>query len=349
MSLDDPPGEAARARRQLILRIGFAVALGLVMGEALEEPFSFLMPLLAFQLLMKMPHAPTLRQGMGFVLVVAIANGFALGLANTLQDRPIVYLIVLGLIFFGCFLMQLKGRGGPLPGMLLTCNATVPVLAVVSRGLAENFVWVFVVSAVSAVPLAWLAHAMFPEDGTAVEGTAQEPQDEDVPAGTPVRTALACTIVLMPAVIHYLANDDEVSVVVLITIIGVLGQRTGMRQRAALGLLLGNLIGGVVASLAYFAVVMVPWLPFLFLVTLAAALSLSEGATRSTPTAGVFAVAMPTFLILLGLGLTPITDGSGAAFVSRVIDVALASLYALAGIVLLLPRRNVAREPSAVV
>jgi hypothetical protein len=75
--------------------------------------------------------------------------------------------------------------------------------------------------------------------------------------------------------------------------------------------------------------------------TLAAALVLAEGATRAAPEAGLYALAMPTFLILLGLGLTPITDGSGAAFISRLVDVALASLYALAGIILLLPRGRV--------
>jgi hypothetical protein len=49
----------------------------------------------------------------------------------------------------------------------------------------------------------------------------------------------------------------------------------------------------------------------------------------------VFGIALSTFLILFGLGLAPIGDGSAAAFVSRLADVALASLYALGAIVLL--------------
>ena len=334
-AVDDP----LVARRQWILRIGFAVALGMMIGEAREEAFSFLTPLLAFQLLMKVQQPPSLRQGVGFVLVVAIASGIAFALATSLQDRQAVYVIVLGLIYFGCFLLQLLGKGGPLPGMLLICNAMVPVLAVISRDLAQDFVWILILSAASAVLLAWVAHAVFPGPGVAPATQSHE----EAPVGeTPwaaVRAALACTVILMPAVIHYLANDDEASVVVLMTIIAVLGQRAGMRWRAALGLLLGNLIGGALASVAYYAVALAPWLPFLFLVTLAAALVLAEGATRPLSTAGIFALAMPTFLILLGLGLTPITDGSGAAFVSRFIDVALASLYGLAGVALLLPQK----------
>jgi hypothetical protein len=323
------------ARRRRIWRIALAVALGLAIGEAQEEPFSFLTPLLAFQLLMKAPQAPSLRQGIGFVLAVTIASFAALSLANSLQDRQLVYVIVLGLIFFGCFLLQIQGKGGPLPGLLLVCNAMVPVLSVISRDLAQDFVAVFILSTASAVLLAWLAHAAFPETAQETPAGADAPVAGD--SGNAIRTALASTLVLMPAVIHYLANDNEASVVVLMTIIAILGQQAGMRRRAALGLLLGNLIGGLLASLAYYAVVLVPSLPLLFLVVLATGLLLAEAATRPTPAAGIFAVAIPTFLILLGLGLTPITDGSGAAFISRVIDVALASLYALAGMVLLLP------------
>jgi hypothetical protein len=49
----------------------------------------------------------------------------------------------------------------------------------------------------------------------------------------------------------------------------------------------------------------------------------------------VFGIALSTFLILFGLGLAPIGEGSAAAFVSRLADVTLASLYALGAIVLL--------------
>jgi hypothetical protein len=336
--------EADRERQRTILRIALAIALGLVFAEAQEEPFSFLTAMFAFQILIKMPQAPGLRQGVGFVLVIAVASGFALTLANTLQSRPTAYLLVLGLIIFGCFLAQLRGKGGPLPGMLLVCTAMVPVVAVVSPDLAQDFVGIMIFSAGSAVLLAWLAHAIVP-GSTGAAAQASQPQQAPTTAGS-VRAALACTIILMPAMIHYLSVDAEASIVVLITIVTVLSQRADMRGRAAFGLLLGNLIGGVLASIAYYSVALAPWLPFLFLVTLAAALVLAEGATRRRPEAGVFAVAMPTFLILLALGLTPITDGSGAAFISRFVDVALASLYALSGIILLLPSRGAAsRRP----
>ncbi|WP_162917492.1 DUF2955 domain-containing protein [Dongia deserti] len=340
MPPDSSTLDALQKRQRKSLRIALAVALGLTIAEIQGEPFTFLAPLLAFQMLLNSRQTPSLPQALGFVVIIAAASGFALGLANTLQNRPLVYLLVLGLVVFGCFLMQLTGRGGPLPAMLLTCNVMVPVLAVVSRDLAQHFVWIMIASAGSAVLLAWLGYALFPDTPGMISIEAgREPQNQPSATIAPVRTACAYTLILMPALIHYLAVDGEVSIVVLITIVSLLSQKVDIRQRAAFGLLLGNLIGGVLASVAYYTVAMVPWLPLLFLVTLAVALALSEGATRPTPEAEIFAVAMPTFLILLGLGLTPISDGSGGAFISRFIDVGLASLYALAGVSLLLPRR----------
>jgi hypothetical protein len=225
---------------------------------------------------------------------------------------------------------------GPLPGMLLICNAMVPVLAVVSRDLAQDFVWIMITSAGSAVLLTWLVHALLPSHIEADTNVAGTPRSEAAPS-SPILAALAFTAILMPAMTHYLADDSETSIVVLITIVSLLSQRPEMRQRAATGLLIGNLIGGVLASAVYFATVMAPSLAFLFLATLAVALVLTEASTRPTPSAAVFSIAMPTFLILLGLGLTPISDGSGAAFISRIVDVLLASLYAMAGVILLLP------------
>nr|WP_298689839.1 DUF2955 domain-containing protein [uncultured Dongia sp.] len=334
------------ARKRKIFRIALAVALGLTLAEAQEEPFSFLAPMFAFQLLMKMPRAPGIKQGVGFVLVVIIASVVALSLANSLADRPLVYLIILALIFFGCFLLQLMGKGGPLPGLLLICNAAVPVLAVVSGDLARDFVLIMIASAGSAVLLAWLAYAALPDRHEGSIIAAGSPNGT-APPPAPVRTAIACTAILMPAMAHYLAHDSEVSVVVLITIVSLLSQSAELRQRAAIGLLIGNLIGGVFASAAYYALVIAPSLPLLFMITLAIGLLLTEAGTRPIPLAGIFAVAMPTFLILLALGLTPIAEGSGAAFVSRIIDVMLASLYAVIGVILLLPDRPVPVDRTA--
>ena len=76
-------------------------------------------------------------------------------------------------------------------------------------------------------------------------------------------------------------------------------------RRAAFGLMIVNLLGGVVASLAYAFIELRPTLPFVFLAVLVVGM-LFGGRAAADPAAGkVYAGALVTFLILLGLGVSP--------------------------------------------
>ena len=110
--------------------------------------------------------------------------------------------------------------------------------------------------------------------------------------------------------------------------------------RSALSTVAVNLLSGVLASLAFAFVELRPSLPFLFLTVLLVGLILGGRATAGR--AKMFAGALTTFLILFGLGLAPIGDGSAAAFMTRIVDVALAWLYAIGAITLF----SAIRRPS---
>jgi hypothetical protein len=49
----------------------------------------------------------------------------------------------------------------------------------------------------------------------------------------------------------------------------------------------------------------------------------------------LFAIAFTTFIILLGIGITPLPGGSGGAFLSRLSYVLLATAYAVGAMSLL--------------
>ena len=322
----------AREQFRHTLRIALVMALGLTVAEARDQPFAFLSALFAVQLLIKSPNAPSLAQGVGFAVIMAVSTGVALTLCSALLDRPVAYLLLLSLIIFGCLWLLALGRGGPLPQFLLLCNVMIPVLAVQSADLAADFAAVMIDASVIAPLLVWLAHGLLP---TAYMGqAAAQPSPPPAPANA-VHSAVVAFIVLILPFVHFMLNPEAASFVILVTIIGIAVQPPEARGLAALGLLLGNLIGGIAASLAFFLLTLLPWLGLLFLVTFLAGLVLAgplHGGGRLAP---VFGIALSTFLILFGLGLAPIGEGSAAAFVSRLADVALASLYALGAIVLL--------------
>jgi Protein of unknown function (DUF2955) len=323
-----PPEAREQFRRTL--RIALVMALGLTVAEVRDQPFAFLSAMFAVQLLIKSPNAPNLAQGVGFAIVMVISSGVALSLCNMLIDRPVAYLLLLSVVIFGCFWLLALGRGGPLPQFLLLCNVMIPVLAVQSRDLAADFATVMIDASVAAPLLVWLAHGLLP--GAHV---AQTPAQTTPAPSNAVGSAVVAFVVLILPFVYFMLNPEAASFVILVTIIGIAVQPPEARGLAAMGLLLGNLIGGIVASMAFFMLTLLPWLGLLFLVTFLAGLILAGPSNGGGKLAPVFGIALSTFLILFGLGLAPIGEGSAAAFVSRVVDVALASLYALGAIVLL--------------
>jgi hypothetical protein len=312
------------------LRIALVMALGLTVAEARDQAFAFLPALFAVQLLVKSPNAPSLMQGVGFAIIMAVSTGVALTLCSALLDRPVAYLLLLSLIVFGCFWLLALGRGGPLPQFLLLCNVMIPVLAVQSADLAADFAAVMIDASVGAPLLVWLAHGLLP-----AAHVARAPAQTAPAPSNAVQSAVVAFIVLILPFVHFMLNPEAASFVILVTIIGIVVQPPEARGLAAMGLLLGNLIGGIVASMAFFLLTLLPWLGLLFLVTFLAGLILAGALHGGGKLAPVFGIALSTFLILFGLGLAPIGEGSAAAFVSRLVDVALASLYALGSIVLL--------------
>jgi len=96
--------------------------------------------------------------------------------------------------------------------------------------------------------------------------------------------------------------------------------------RAAAALIAGNLVAGLVASLAYFLVTAVPSFWLLAGVVCLIALVFGERIAAANEASPLFVMIASATLILLGTGLTPFMDTS-TAFASRVTGVVLGSAY----------------------
>jgi hypothetical protein len=134
----------------------------------------------------------------------------------------------------------------------------------------------------------------------------------------------------MSLVILFMVTGSPVSVVVLLTVITILRQPSTLGTRTAFGLVVGNVAGGVAATVAYFFIVLFPNPVFLLLVVLFAGLIFGNGIAGSRDMAPIYTVGLATFLIVLGLGLSPLPQDSSAVFVSRVLNVVFAAVYAIA-------------------
>ena len=163
------------------------------------------------------------------------------------------------------------------------------------------------------------------------------------------RVAISDTLVLLPLLVAFIVGGDTNNIVILIISLSLLREiEPAHSGRVAGGLLLGNILGGVLAVLAYQFVLLADSFLFFTLIVLVMGLWFGNRIARGGTNAPVYAVAFGTFLLILGMGITPLPGGSEELFAIRIFKIALASLYAVGALSLVYRlRRNQPVEQGA--
>jgi hypothetical protein len=320
--------------RRAALRLAFGVTACFAVVEAIDSDATFLAPLLAANMLVKLPRPPSLGQALGIIVLIALSTGAVLALTTMVISKPAVLLLTLALVIYLSFYAHWRGAPELATLLLQMSVVTIPVIAVVSPEGAGGFATTLLLAAIVALMAVWAAHAAFPllpsMPADAAPGPSAKPAAEPRVAA---RHALLDTIVLVPALVWFILDATQVAVVVLIIILTLLRLHDRERgHQAALGLILGNLIGGVAAAVVYNLVLLGNTFLFFVTVVLAAALFFAGRIAIAGDRSPVYVVAFATFILLLGIGLSPLPGGSGEAFMSRLINVLLASAYAMGGL-----------------
>ena len=319
------PAEADSVREShaAAFRIAIAAALGLTLGELLGWDFPFLPAMLAVQLLSGREPLG-IKKGVAFVGVMVAACTFAVLLSQIFVDSPLVLVLAVSLVTFLAFLLLARGQAIGVAAMFLITTAVVPLLAIESVSVAYGFIYSLIAGSALAVLLTYAAQAFFPMQAPAGPMSAPEQQERDV-----VAVALANAAVLMSLVIYFMLTVSPVSIVAVLTVISILRQPADLGGGTAAGLILGNVIGGLAATAAYLLVTLLPSPAFLLLVVLLVGLLFGGRIARGGRSAPIYTVGLMTFLILLGLGLSPLPQDSGTLFIARVFDVLVAAAYAI--------------------
>lgn len=315
------------------MRIAFAVAASFTTAVAQGEVIPFLGAVFATQFLMASRRPMGVPQAVGFVAAIVLAGYVFMVLTSILGNRPIPFLLMLGLIYFACFLAQLTRRGGPVPLLILTIGVAAPLLGVLDRDLGASVVVILGKAAANGVLFAWLAHVAFP-DRQSADSRPLAPQHIPPQAA---RIAFADTVILLVIFTLCVASDNLSTAIVLpLTVVSLLGQiDLVFSPRAAAGLVIVNLLGGIVASISFTILQLWPELFWLFLIVLSvglvfgglAAANLTTGAGAGT--GKLYAGALITFLILFGLGVSPLPGSSAEAFSARIAYVLAAIVYTI--------------------
>jgi hypothetical protein len=312
MSVDLVADSAARVRRQG-LRIAFAIAIGFTLAVASGETLPFLAPMFAVQFLVASPGPLAPKQAFGLLVLILVVGGALIWLTDLFGDRPAVMLSLLGLIYFVCFLMQ--ARGGTTGFLIIVIAVMVPILDILQKDLGDGIVFMLFKGVLGGIVLTWLCHALLPDPG----GSVAPPPAARL-LDRPIWRSLANTVILLAMVLLCLTNGTfSTAIVVPITVASLLNQLDlATSARTALGLMLVNLLGGIVASLAFAFIELRPTLIFLFLTVLIVGLLFGGRAAADPKGAKVYAGALTTFLILFGTGVSPLPASTPDSFTTRI-------------------------------
>ena len=214
-------------RHTFAFRIAFAASIGFTLGYQLGWDFPFLPSLFAVQLL-SARRSLDLKQAFGFVALMAVGCVFSLMIALIFVDRPLNFIIIMGLVIFLEFLALARGQAAA--GIFLITTSFVPMMALSSLDLAYALVHDLIVGSILALLLTFLAHALFPSHELAEQGDRKVLMES-----SPVGAALANAGVLMSLVIYFMGAGTPTSIIVImVTAITILQQSaiTGKRPSA---------------------------------------------------------------------------------------------------------------------
>jgi len=307
----------------LAFRIALVASGGFTLGHLLGWDFPFLPALIAVQLLAA-GASLDLKRALGFVVLMALGCGVSLFISLAFADKPGSLVFIVGLLIFLEFLALARGQAAAT--IFLITSSFVPLMAVSSLELAYALVHDLVVGSIVALLLIFLVKALIPARAAPQQQGGAKPAEEHAP----VVVALANTGVLMSLFVYFMGTGTPTSIIVImVTAITILQQSAAASKGAALGLVIGNVAGGVAATVAYLLVSLLPSPAFLFLVVLLFGLAFGAKVAAGGARAPIYIVGAATFLVVLGLGLSPLPQDSGTLFLSRISTVIAASLYTI--------------------
>lgn len=309
-------------QRMLRYTLGATLAMGLALG--LDWQFAYLTPVLVLNMLGSTAPPPTYKMGGLFVLVIAVTGWFALLVARTLLPYPPVFLAVMGLLLFHVYYFK-----SVLPGFVtlwLFLNLLIlPMVEIVLPDGGAAVLKYLLISGIMSLLVVWMAHFAFPEHSPA---RVKKSGALSLTPGVRFGQALEATLVVFPVMVLFYFFRWVESLLILI-FIGILSMQPGFARdfKGGKALLLGNLIGGVVAILEYEILTVVPEFFYLLLLTLLLGLFFGTHLFSGKATAPLFGMAFSTVLLVIGSETSRFAGDAGSKVYTRIVQLTVAVVY----------------------
>src|SRR4029079_10324293 len=175
--------------------------------------------------------------------------------------------------------------------------SAIPIVTIISAPTGGQLAWFLVLSGIAAVTVVVIAHALIPTPDIAPQAPQSPAAAFD--ATVALRIALSDTLVLLPLLVAFIIGGDINNIVILITMLNILRQVGPSRgTRLAIGLLLGNLLGGALGVIAHEFAVLTGNFSFFLLAILVPSLWFAGRIVRGGPTAPIYIIGFATFILI---------------------------------------------------
>ena len=332
LALSGADVETLRTRR--ILRFAIGITVGMALATGIAWPLSFLTPVLV-GLLLSSPAPLTLRAGIGFVAIIAVAMGASFVFSVVFLAYPAIFLALVGLVLFRIF-HAASGNVHPLPILWMVVGFCVIPLVTLTSAQAGAIIAAYITfGGAVAVALALMVQSLIP-DPIVPSATAAPPTPKPTPeASERFRSAAISTLAVWPLLVFFYVFQLTGDLLVLI-FVAVLAISANLQAgfKGGKALIVANLGGGVVTILMYNLLVAVPEFGFFVLLMLLTTLLLGLGRFSDAPTAALYGTAMNTVLIVIGMTSTSTTEANVKIYV-RITQIIVAVVYIVVSLGLL--------------
>jgi hypothetical protein len=342
-----------------ILRLATGTALSMWVSQAVGWGLAFIAPVMTLFILALPLPAITFAMAAKFLAAMTLSMFAGLLLLPWLLDYQLVGLLLLVLALYWSFYFTARGGSAVLGTFVTVGIALSTAVGSVSVDATLMLIAGLVMNATIGIVFVRIAHALVPDAlaGGFPRPAAGKAQDAAAPDPAEARwSALRSTMIVFPVGLWFMLSGASTAYVPVMIKVASMGQQAtneGARF-AGRSLVLSTIIGGIGAIIGWNVLKVAPELPIYALLVALGALACGPRIFQGNgmhPDAGTWSYGYLTMIVILAPAVMDTSFGSSAdaAFVSRLLMFAFATLYGVAAVYVVdafRPRRPAAdRDP----
>lgn len=323
-------GQAVPVGRRT-LRYILGVVLSMVLAYSINWTLAYIMPVFVAKFFADRP-VPTRETFDELFLAMVVTVLVALAVSNGVTQYPLILLLLVGLLMFWAYYLFQDPRWNFFAMIMMIAVLLVPYMGIIHPAAALLLGKGLMVSGIGAVAIFWLMYQILPELASGPGSTTGQSQEAAQQGwqteALRVSNALKALAICFPVIVYFYYFQPSGALLTL-AYIGILSLQLTSPGSIKLSffLLLTNIVGGILAVIAYELLVAVPWFPFLLAMMTLFSLLFAQKLYQEPAKAPVYATIFSAMLVVFGTAISAGGKEIDVSFYTRIGQILMASLY----------------------